>query len=140
MDPIVVNARIVVPAEAIEWHAVRSGGPGGQNVNKVASKVELRIQPDLIRGLDEGQRARLHRRIATSVNSEGEWVITSQRSRSQVQNLEDARQKALAEIVAIVPAPRPRRKTRPSRAARERRLSEKRQASERKKQRSWRHD
>jgi ribosome-associated protein len=140
MDPLVVNPRVRVPVEAMAWHAVRSSGPGGQNVNKVASKVELRVSLDGIVGLTALQRDRLAARIGGSLDADGAWLVTSQRTRSQLQNLEDARSKVREQIAAALPAPKRRIETRPSRGARERRLTEKRRKSEKKQRRNWNTD
>src|SRR5580693_8400735 len=91
MDSIVVRAGVVVPADALTMRAVRSGGPGGQNVNKVASKVELRVDIDRVEGLDDGARQRL--RGAALVDADGQLLVTSQKTRDQRVNLDDARDK-----------------------------------------------
>jgi ribosome-associated protein len=122
-DPIVVRAGVTVPADAIQMRAVRSGGPGGQNVNKVASKVELRVDLGAIEGLDDAARERL--RAAAPLDAEGLLLVTSQRHRDQPKNLADAREKVRALVERSLHVPRKRRKTRPTRASVERRLTEK---------------
>ena len=134
-EPIHVSAAVFVPREAIRMKAVRSSGPGGQNVNKVASKVELRIDLGAIRGLSPGDKARLQALVATRVDAEGRLLVTSQRSRDQSANLEDARDKVRRLIEKSLIAPRDRRSTRPHAAARARRLDTKRIIAVRKQQR-----
>jgi ribosome-associated protein len=125
-DPIVVRPGIVVPADALSMRAVRASGPGGQNVNKVASKVELRVDLARIEGLDAGARARLEASCAGALDADGRLVVVSQLTRDQRQNLEDAREKVRARIARALERPRPRRATRPTRSSVERRISEKR--------------
>lgn len=124
-EPIIVSPRVIVPADALSFRAVRSSGPGGQNVNKVASKVELRVDLSLVVGLDASARARLAAACATSLDAEGHLLVTSQRTRDQRMNLEDARDKIRALVARALIAPRPRRPTRPSRGSVQRRLDEK---------------
>src|ERR1019366_8326258 len=113
-EPILVRPGVVVPADALTFHAVRSGGPGGQNVNKVASKVELRVDLGLIQGLDGG----------------GHLLVTSQRTRDQRMNLEDAREKIRVLVAQALVLPRPRRATRPTRGSVQRRLDDKKRRSQ----------
>ncbi len=113
----------------MDFHAVRAGGPGGQNVNKVASKVELRVRLDRIVGLDPDARARLRVLCAGRLDAEGRLVITSQLTRDQRQNLEDARDKVRAIVAQSLVRPKKRRATRPTRGSVERRLSEKKRRS-----------
>jgi len=134
-DPIFVEGGILVPAESMQMKAVRASGPGGQNVNKVASKVELRVDLDLIRGIDAASRRRLQHLVAKRLNSEGKLVITSQRSRDQHRNLQDARRKIHDYIAKAASPPQKRTPTKPSRSALERRLAAKHQRSERKRER-----
>ena len=133
--PLVVSPTLTVPAEAIAFRAVRSSGPGGQNVNKVASKVELRVDLDRVEGLSPSARSRLLALAASRLDAEGRLVVVSQKTRDQSRNLEDARAKLRALLLRSLVAPRPRRATRPSKASKERRLEAKRRSALRKRQR-----
>jgi ribosome-associated protein len=125
-EPIRIAKGILVPAGAIDWRAVRSSGPGGQNVNKVATKVELRVDVGQVSGLTAPARARLAAMAARHLDASGRLLVTSQRTRDQLRNLDDAREKVKKLVERALRAPRPRRLTRPSPAAVERRLREKR--------------
>ena len=125
-EPIRIATGIVVPAGGIEWRATRSSGPGGQNVNKVASKVELRVRLDSVSGLSAPARARLAAFAAGRLDADGRLLVTSQRTRDQLRNLEDARDKVKKLIERSLKAPRPRRLTQPGPGASERRLKAKR--------------
>jgi ribosome-associated protein len=138
MDSIVVRAGVVVPADALTMRAVRSGGPGGQNVNKVASKVELRVDIDRVEGLDDGARQRL--RGAALVDADGQLLVTSQKTRDQRVNLDDARDKVRTLIERALYVPRRRHKTRPTRGSVERRLSDKKKRTQAKSDRRSRGD
>lgn len=121
-DSIEVTVGVVVPASAIEMKAVRSSGPGGQNVNKVASRIELVVTVDEIAGLDEAARERLARLAGKRVDSERRLHVSSQESRDQRRNLENAREKVRNLVLEALVVPKKRRATRPGVANKERRL------------------
>ena len=130
--PLSIAPGVVVPGAALRWRAVRSSGPGGQNVNKVASKVELRVNLALVEGLSPGARQRLERMGAGRRDSKGRLLLTSQRTRDQSRNLADTQEKLRELIGRALIEPRQRRPTRPTGGSREARLRDKRKAAARK--------
>jgi ribosome-associated protein len=129
ISPLEICPGVVVAAEAQEMRATRSGGPGGQNVNKVSSKVELRVDLSRISGLDAGARQRLLAIASGGLDADGRLLVTSQRTRDQRQNLDDARDKVRVLVLRALVVPRPRRKTRPTRGSVERRIEDKKRRS-----------
>jgi ribosome-associated protein len=125
-------ARPRVPARELVIRFVRSSGAGGQNVNKVSTKVVLRWPVLASRALPADVRARFAERFATRITGGGDLVLTSDRHRDQGRNVADCLAKLDAMLDAVATPPRPRRKTRPSRGAVERRLEAKRARSDRK--------
>lgn len=124
----------------MRWRATRSSGPGGQNVNKVASKVELRVSLGDIEGLGEHALDRLRRLAQRFITTGDELLITSTLTRDQARNLADAHGKLITLLDHAGRRPRRRRKTKPSRAAKARRLTAKRHASEKKRNRQKKSD
>ncbi|MBL8602951.1 MAG: aminoacyl-tRNA hydrolase [Myxococcales bacterium] len=122
---LVIDASVTLPAEDLEWLAVRASGPGGQNVNKVSSKVELRFDLANTRALSEAVKARLRTHAAGRIDREGKLVIASQKTRDQPRNLEDARERLRALVAMALIEPTERKATRPSRAQKARRLRDK---------------
>ena len=131
-----VNARIAIPRRELRFTFVRSSGPGGQNVNKVASKAVLRWSVAGSPSIPDDVRSRLMTRAKRRVNDRGELILTSQRYRDQARNVEDCLEKLRELIIAAAKTPRARKKTRPSKSSREARLHQKRATSEKKRRRS----
>ncbi|HLV66822.1 MAG TPA: alternative ribosome rescue aminoacyl-tRNA hydrolase ArfB [Polyangiaceae bacterium] len=140
MHDLVVTRTLTIPAAELEWTAVRSGGPGGQNVNKVATKVELRFDPARSAVLPAPVVSRLQRLAAARLDSSGRIVVTADETRSQRQNLELARERLAALVRAALVIPKRRRPTRPTAASERKRLDQKRKVSAKKRERrvrSW---
>jgi ribosome-associated protein len=125
-----VTASISIAERELEEHFIRASGPGGQNVNKLASAVELRFDVRRSPSLPADVRARLERLAGRRLTREGVLVIHAERHRTQERNRKDARARLIELIHRAAVAPRPRRATKPTAGARERRLeSKKRRAT-----------
>lgn len=111
---------------------ILSAGPGGQNVNKVATAVELRIAMDALRGLDPDARERLRRLAGSRVTQDGEIVIVARRYRSQERNRQDARARLVALIERARQRDKTRKKTRKPASANRQRLESKKRRGEKK--------
>ncbi|MDR0442027.1 MAG: aminoacyl-tRNA hydrolase [Treponema sp.] len=114
----------------------RSGGPGGQNVNKVSTKVTLRLRLADLAGLSETELERAKSVLGNRITNEGEIVIASDEERSQRTNLERAYSRMEALIVSAGKLPKRRRPTKPSKAAKEKRLQAKKRQSQKKAERT----
>jgi len=133
---IVITDTLDLDEAEISESFIRASGPGGQNVNKVASAVQLRFDVRHSPSLPPPVRERLERLAGRRVSQDGILVITAQRFRSQDRNRADALQRLVALIGRAATAPPRRRPTRPSAAARERRLADKTRRARLKQQRT----
>ncbi len=132
---LVVNSRIRIPDDEVQFTFVRSSGPGGQNVNKVSSKAVLRWSVASSPSLPDEVRERFLAKYRNRVTTEGDVVLSSQRYRDQARNIDDAKEKLRAMLLNAATLPKKRRPTKPSRAAVARRLEAKRVKSRKKEQR-----
>lgn len=131
-----ITPTLAIPDHELVERFVRSGGPGGQNVNKVATAVELRFDVAGSPSLPEAVKARMLARRDRRLTAEGVLVISAQRFRTQDRNREDARERLAALVAAALVAPKKRVATQPGRGAIERRLGAKRGRSDTKRRRS----
>jgi ribosome-associated protein len=140
MADLEIAPGIFIPADALDFRAVRAGGPGGQHVNKVSSKVELRLQIGRIVGISSGALERLVRLAGARLTLDGEILVTASESRHQFQNRQIAEEKVVDLVRRSLVAPRPRRPTKPTRGSKERRLDTKKLDSHKKAARRTRGD
>ena len=129
---IVVTRSIRLPEEELRFRFVRASGPGGQNVNKVSTAVELRFDVRRSPSLPEAVRARLHALAGRRVTNDGVIVIDAQRHRTQERNRADAIERLVDLIRQATVVPRARRPTRPTRGSQERRIAGKKKRAEHK--------
>jgi ribosome-associated protein len=127
-----VNSRIAIPRRELRFSFVRSSGPGGQNVNKVASKAVLRWAVGQSQSLPDDVRTRLLSQVGRRINDRGELVLSSQRYRDQAKNIEDCLEKVRGLVLAAATVPRKRKRTKLPKGAREARLRQKRATAEKK--------
>ena len=130
-----ITDNLAIPIREFEFRYSRSPGPGGQNVNKVNTKVTLRWQVDKCELLPEDLVRRLKKKYARLINKEGVLLVTSHRFRDQGRNVADCLTKLKELVLAVAKAPKVRKKTKPSRASKFRRLESKKRNSEKKQSR-----
>ncbi|MHB9138309.1 MAG: alternative ribosome rescue aminoacyl-tRNA hydrolase ArfB [Victivallaceae bacterium] len=120
-----ISEKIVIPDDELKEEFFQSSGPGGQNVNKVATAVRLRFNVQQTRSLPEGVRLRLLSKVGPRLTNEGERNIEAQRYRTQQQNREDAAERLANLIRGVLVPPKTRRPTRPTKASVKRRIDSK---------------
>ncbi len=130
-----ITSNIFIDEAELEEKFIRSSGPGGQNVNKVATAVQLRFDVDRSPSLPAAVRARLKLIAKRYLTASGELIIEAASHRSQARNRTDARERLAALIRQAAARPKTRRATKPTRASRKRRMQAKQQQGERKKAR-----
>lgn len=135
---IKITSDIVLNDEEIEWRFIRASGPGGQNVNKVASAAQLRFNVRKTQAFSDAVKKRLMTLVGNRMNSEGELVLTGRRFRTQKQNRDDALNRLVHFIILALHEPKIRKKSRISKEAQEKRLATKKRQSKKKKMRSFR--
>ncbi|NCB46642.1 aminoacyl-tRNA hydrolase [bacterium] len=135
-EELVINEKLKISGDRLIVSAVRSSGPGGQNVNKVATCIELRFNPTEWGQLTHAALQRLLTSVKNRIDAEGRIIITSQKYREQFKNLEDARSKLRDMIIKCLKAPKSRRPTKPTKSSVEDRIKKKKITSEKKQNRS----
>jgi ribosome-associated protein len=135
---LIVSEHIAIPEEELEWKFIRSSGPGGQNVNKVASAVQLRFLLPQNTSLPAAVRSRLQRLAGQRLVDDGTILLTARTERSQEQNRRAALERLAGLVRAALIEPKIRRKTRPTRASKERRIDSKKRRGGTKRERSGR--
>lgn len=138
MRDIVVTPRLTIPAGELAIAFARSGGPGGQNVNKVATRIELEFDVEGSAVLTESQKERIRARLATRMSRVGVLRVVAQSERTQARNEAEARRRLASLLDHALAVPRPRRPTRPTAASRHARIEDKRRQSARKRERRTR--
>ncbi len=134
-DELLITRRVRIPGRELTLSYARSGGPGGQHVNKTATKVHLRWNVQASEALTDVDRAWLLERLASRITAEGELLVTAETHRDQRRNVEVALEKLASTVREALRRPKKRKKTRPSRAARQRRLDSKKRLSAQKQER-----
>jgi ribosome-associated protein len=137
VQDLVVTPRLTIPAGELEISFARSGGPGGQNVNKVSSKVDLRWNPTTSTALTLDDRNLLLDRLKNRLTTEGYLIVTSTATRDQIKNRDDAASKLILIVKSALHRDKPRKATKPSKGAKRRRLEDKRRNSEKKQNRRY---
>jgi ribosome-associated protein len=130
--PLVITDKITLPGSDLEWAAVRGSGPGGQNVNKVSSKVELSFDFESTVAISDKARDRLRVLAKNSLDAEGRILVKSEKTRDQLKNLNDARAKLKEMILKSLVEPKTRKPTKPTRTATKKRVEGKKKVAKKK--------
>lgn len=126
MEDLFIKDGITIPSEAMEVSAVRSSGPGGQNVNKVSTCIELRFYPQKCEQLSGNVIMKLLELCKNKLDSDNAIIITSQKYREQFRNLEDARDKLKSLVLEALKVKKKRKPTKPTKSSIEERIQSKR--------------
>ncbi|MCA9140060.1 MAG: aminoacyl-tRNA hydrolase [Planctomycetales bacterium] len=135
MSDLYVHPRLTIPASELTITAARSSGPGGQNVNKVNSKITLRWSPEKCEAIDPAWRNRFISRHSNRINRDGDFILHSERYRDQPRNLTDARFRLVEMLLECREPAKPRKKTRPTLGSKRRRQEAKTKLSQKKQSR-----
>lgn len=137
--PLAISEHVAIPDDELEWKFIRSSGPGGQNVNKVSSAVQLRFLLHRNTSISASAQHRLRRMAGQRLVDDGTILITARDERSQEQNRRSALERLADLVRAALIEPKIRKKTRPTRASKERRIDSKKKRSSTKRGRggSW---
>ena len=136
MQDLVITPRLTIPSGELSIQFARSGGSGGQNVNKVSSKVDLRWNLEESTAVGEEDRVWLLQKLRSKLTGDGTLIVTSTLTRDQIKNREDAEAKLILILRAALDRPKTRKPTKVSKGAKRRRVADKRHKSEIKKNRS----
>lgn len=136
MEDLIINDSIIISADLLTISAVRSSGPGGQNVNKVSTCIELRFNPKKCLVLTETAINKIIAANRSRLDAEGALIITSQRYREQYRNIEDAREKLKSIVLEAIKIKKKRKPTKPTKASKEARMNSKKINSQKKAMRS----
>lgn len=135
MEPLRINARLVLPADELHVSFSRSGGPGGQNVNKVATRVQLRFSVTTSASLGDRRRVRLLGQLGKRLTTRGELIVFASSHRERARNLEEARERLASLLRSGLQVKKQRKPTKPTRASKRRRLDSKRKRGDLKRSR-----
>ncbi len=140
MQDLVITPRLTIPAGELSIAFARSGGSGGQNVNKVSSKVDLRWNVASSAALSPDDREWLLQQLRSRLTGDGTLIVTSTLTRDQIKNRADAESKLILIVKAALSRPKTRKPTKMSKGAKRRRVADKRQHAEKKANRTFRGD